>query len=323
MRRIELSNDLIKRVEDFNNKIFTTRRLTGHNPFVLPLRGLIKLFRDVTTTIDQRNYIRKLYKEYNQLLNLKPSEFTSKKNEFDAIYYIDGVKNSPSSNFGKKVVEALRYDAYRESEYPKILNELGWNLKTCFYCNYSGTITVLNNHKYTTFYDLDHVMPKSIFPFLATSFFNFIPSCANCNRNKTNKIIPNLNPFFEAGEANTKLERVFKISNKSKVEFYVSNNKVKIAIEVENTINNINLNDYSDITDLKLLYNTQKHEVEEILWKKKIYSQTYINDMKKIFSRFYLDKNQLNRILWGTDLDENTINDKPLAKFKFDLIVEK
>jgi hypothetical protein len=70
-----------------------------------------------------------------------------------------------------------------------------------------------------------------------------------------------------------------------------------------------------------LLYNSQKHIAEEILWKKKIYQTTYIKQIKQCFqSDILLNEKEINRILWGTDLDDKTINDKPLAKFKYDLI---
>lgn len=270
------------------------------------------------TCINQKKYLIKLYCEHEQLLNLNPSEFFSKKSEFDKLYILDGKKDSDSTKFAEKVVKALRYDAYRDSQYPKIVHDLGWSLKVCFYCNYAGTITVKNDSKYKTYYDLDHVLPKSIYPFLAITFFNFIPSCATCNRNKSNKIIHNLNPFYEIGETNTYLNSIFKISKKSKVSFYVSNKKDNLNIEVEDTINNVKKEDLDKIVDLELLYNSQKHEAEEILWKKKIYSKAYLKTIN--FNELKLKKNQINRILWGTDLDQETINDKPLAKFKFDLI---
>lgn len=324
MKRIKICTSLTQKVQDFNAKLFSDKRVTGKKCFVLPQKGIIKLFKEVHTTVDQRLYLKKIYKEYDQLLNLKPSEFSTKKNEFDTIYVIDGINGSPSTNFAKKVVEALRYEAYRDSQYPKILHELGWNLKACFYCNYAGTLTVLKNIKqYKTYYDLDHVLPKSIYPFLATSFFNFIPCCTSCNRSKSNQTITALNPFYESAENQTNLGKVFNISKKSKVQFYNNLNRNLIQIKVADTINNVSKVNLDRIVDLELLYNTQKHEAEEILWKKKIYSKAYFKSVQSAFSNLHLKKHEMNRILWGTDLNEDTINDKPLAKFKFDLINDK
>lgn len=323
MKRIKIDSSLTLKVYDFNSKLFCDKRVYGKKGFKLPKKGIIELFKLKHTTTSQRAYLKKIYKEYNQLLNLRPSEFLSKKNEFDAIYTIDGVNGSVSTNFAKKVVEALRYDAYRTSQYPKIVHEVGWNMRTCFYCNYAGTLTVFKDGNYKAYYDLDHIKPKSTYPFLATSFFNFIPSCASCNRSKSSKVILNLNPYYESIENITNLVRVFEVTKKSKVQFYNNLDRNLIQIKVADTINNVSKTELDKVVDLDLLYNTQKHEAEEILWKKKIYSNAYLKSVQSSFSELKLKKHEMNRILWGTDLNEDTINDKPLAKFKFDLINDK
>lgn len=318
MRRIKIDDNLVQVIENFNKELFNDKNAA----FVLPKKSLKKLFVTITCK-KQRRYLIKLYFEYEILINLKPSEFAQKKIEFDNIYTIDGVKKSTSTEFGKEVVQALRYDAYRDSQYPKLLNSLGWNLRSCFYCNYSGTLTLKKDNGYKTYYDLDHIYPKSICPFLATSFFNFIPVCACCNRCKSNHIIKNLNPFYEINEKDINLEKVFKISQKSKAQFYTNNDIDLIDITIADKVNNVDLVDMNKIIDLKLLYNSQKHEAQEILWKKKIYTKNYIKSIMSNFKKIMLNDKDINRILWGTDLDENTINDKPLAKLKFDLINDK
>lgn len=342
MKRIKIDTNLIKVVEDFNANLFSENiveyekkinkrigrkkirliKTKGKKGFKLPKNGLYDLYK-ITEDNDQKAYLKKLFKEYSQLLNLRPSEFLVKKNEFDAIYIIDGVDGSDSTKFAKKIVEILRYDVYRNSQYPKIMHDLGWNMKTCFYCNYAGTLTVLIDSNYKAYYDLDHVLPKSIYPFLATSFFNFIPCCASCNRSKSDKMITSLNPFYETNESDFTLSRVFYITQKSKVQFYNNLDRNLIQINVAGSINNISKTDLDNIVDLELLYNTQKHEAEEILWKKKIYSKAYFKSVQSAFSKLHLKKHEMNRILWGTDLNEETINDKPLAKFKFDLIKDR
>lgn len=315
MKQIKIDELLIKEVEEFNHKLFANKK----SSFKSPIENLNVLVNSVND-VNQASYVQKIINEYAVLLNLKPSEFTTKKQEFDAIYEIEDIKDSASNEFGKKVVAALRYDEYRSSQYPKIINELGWNLKACYYCNYSGTLTIEKRGKYKAYYDLDHVLPKVVYPFLATTFFNFVPSCASCNRSKSSHLIHGLNPFYENKEEVFLKQKVFSISNKSEAQYYSFNDKDKITICVADRINNINKENYNKVVDLESLYNSQKHIVEEILWKKKIYSKTYINQLKKDFVELKLGEKEINRLLWGTDLDENNINDKPLAKLKYDLI---
>ncbi|WP_010249785.1 HNH endonuclease [Myroides injenensis] len=344
MKRIKIDSDLARRVEKFNKELFSERQKN----FVKPLANL-RVLREKFYNKNQNNfvnYICLIEKNYFNLLNLKPSEFKKYINEFNLIFNFESLPSFKSKNkddkdliidlcyhnscsidelktFADKIIEAMRYDDYRDSEYPKFISELGWNVKTCFYCNYAGTLTVKKDKKYKTYYDLDHVLPKSMYPFLETSFFNFIPCCASCNRSKSNQLIPNLNPFYEIHELNINVDKVFQITQKSKAQFYVDSNKSHINIKVSDKINNVKKDDMNKIVDLELLYNTQKYEVAEILWKKKIYEEAYIKNIQSSFSKLKLKKHEINRVLWGTDLNEDNINDRPLSKFKQDLINDK
>ncbi|MEK6495450.1 hypothetical protein [Myroides odoratimimus] len=317
MKRIKIDSNLTLSVKSFNTNLFADK----DKRFVKPKEKLKILFNNLVIN-NQKNYLDKILKEYDSLLNLKPSEFSQKKQEFDAIYIIDNIEGSESTIFAKKIVEALRYDEYRDSQYPKLINSLKWNLKVCFYCNYAGTLTIKEGKKYKAYYDLDHVLPKSLYPFLATTFFNFIPVCASCNRKKSNKIINNLNPFYEDTEKGVGLGKIFEITKESKAQFYLDFDKNQIEIKISDKINKITTTDFNEVVNLESLYNTQKDEAEEILWKKRIYTKEYISTIQSSFSSLKLKEKEINRFLWGTDLDEDKINDKPLAKFKIDLINE-
>ena len=73
------------------------------------------------------------------------------------------------------------------------VKELGLN--SCPYCNRNYTFVVdSENGKLRP--EIDHFYPKSIYPFLAMSFFNLIPSCSICNHTKSDMIKENLeNPY--------------------------------------------------------------------------------------------------------------------------------
>lgn len=340
MKRIKINDKLVQSVKKFNDELFNTKRKDFKKP-IIKLKELKESYNNKQDLFT--SYICLIEKNYSTLLNLKPSEFKKWIVRFENILDIKSLPNFDSKKqndkkilkslcskyqceekelkgFADKIIAALRYDDYRDSEYPKVINDLGWNIKTCFYCNYVGTLTVLKGNKYKTYYDLDHILPKSIYPFLATTFFNFIPCCSSCNRTKSNQVIPYLNPFYQCMGIGINVNTVFEIAKKSKTQFYTNFDKRQIKIVVSDKINNIKKEDYDKIVNLELLYNTQKHEAEEILWKKKVYEDTYIKSIQSSFAKLDLKKHEINRILWGTDLDEDNINDRPLGKFKLDLI---
>lgn len=60
------------------------------------------------------------------------------------------------------------------------------------YCNevsiVSGEKVVDGNHEIWARYEVDHFYPKDKYPYLSTSFYNFQPSCGNCNGSKSDKL---------------------------------------------------------------------------------------------------------------------------------------
>lgn len=75
------------------------------------------------------------------------------------------------------------------------------DLKTCPYCNRNYTFLV-NEENGKLRPEIDHFYPKSIYPFLAMSFYNLIPSCSICNHTKSDKVEKSLeNPYEVKNES--------------------------------------------------------------------------------------------------------------------------
>lgn len=55
------------------------------------------------------------------------------------------------------------------------------SLSVCPYCGASPVVPYRNDAGNILGYQIEHYMPKSIYPFLAISFFNLFPACSDCN----------------------------------------------------------------------------------------------------------------------------------------------
>lgn len=77
----------------------------------------------------------------------------------------------------ERIIECLQYAKARV-----ILGEIHqqMGLKTCVYCN---TIPTMSKNG-EVFYQMDHYLPQSLYPFLGTCFYNLQPSCGVCNDHK-------------------------------------------------------------------------------------------------------------------------------------------
>ncbi len=116
----------------------------------------------------------------------------------------------------------------------KVISSL--NIPVCPYCNrqYITNYGEKNNEKTTA--DLDHYYPKSKYPYLALSLYNFIPSCQICNSRMKGDKEGHLYPYNdECGD-----KAIFKTSN--------------------NSINGI-LN--SKATDFEIEFDIQEHKITQ------------------------------------------------------------
>jgi len=82
--------------------------------------------------------------------------------------------------------------------------------KTCPYCHHSYTHTVVaDDGSFRP--PLDHYYPKKLYPFLALTLINLVPSCHTCNSSLKKdcdfKETPHLHPFFDAETINFHCEK--------------------------------------------------------------------------------------------------------------------
>ena len=184
------------------------------------------------------------------------------------------------------------------------------NLKTCPYCNRNYTF-VVNESDGKLRPEIDHFYPKSIYPFLAMSFFNLILSCSICNHTKSNKIKEALdNPYDIQKNSYRFTYRPnsidFAIVEKEKYDFD------NFEIELKGNPSNI------ELFKLKQLYKQHKDIVLELLIKKAYYPQSYIDEL----SNFGFSQDEVYRYLFSNYNKEDDLHKRPLSKLVRDISEE-
>lgn len=138
------------------------------------------------------DYINLLIADYPKVLTLEPIEWKQYLDKYNEV-----LKREPdmlkakvayrkmetkvlTGKLYERIIECLQYAKARV-----ILGEIHqqMGLKTCVYCN---TIPTMSNHG-EVFYQMDHYLPQSLYPFLGTCFYNLQPSCGVCNDHKKTK----------------------------------------------------------------------------------------------------------------------------------------
>lgn len=320
MRRIKITDDLISKVDSLYKDELDTQKIKDQLLVLSTKRGY--------RCGKQHSYLLMIVNNYDTIQRLKPSEFNVWKMEFDSIIPSSKI----TTKFYNTIVEEMGYSGFRKREYLRFAQKL--QLKSCAYCNAQLTTIAdvefykRNNKKkgqvkgnvrlqYATF-ELDHFVAKSEYPFLATSFFNLIPSCAYCNKSKST------NPIgFHLYSEDEDLDFFrFYLKPESIQKYWSSKKNSDLEVELISGENGndaltVELNERFHINGI---YNTQKDIIEELLHKREAYRSAYKKGLTSILDKkLFPDEAMIDRLLIGTYTKKEEIHRRPLTKFTQDI----
>ena len=331
MKRILITPEIEQIANDFSTTLFTGRNANFEKPKdnLLLLEAKLRAKR---TGIKYADYIHEIHYNYHDILKLKPNEFDRyKRSHFSNLTdaelkasvkgfsKVDGIKGT---KFYKLVVGAMRYDELQKEDLRPYIKKIG--IKTCVYCNAQYAVTTSKNNGQRVTYQLDHFKPQSEYPFLCTSFFNLQPSCGHCNQSKSNNLAlfglytedyNELNPFL------------FHVDRKSIIKYMLSHNcdclNIKLDVHPKSVQNLGLLQNHQDRFHIDQIYSEFTDAAEEIIWKAKIYNQTYrdqlMREFKKLFPNGIID---FPRFFYGFYIGKEDILKRPLTKLMQDFAKE-
>lgn len=287
--------------------------------------------------IQYPNNIENLKSEYLKIFNI--SELQEKAKYILQGLSIPNVKDLLTADFRQLVEICQKYKKMKKTkeESEDLLNNVfkyktyysdiavffveSLNISTCYYCemSYVNSFTNIENGKTKRQFDLDHIIPKSDYPIVALSLFNFVPSCKVCNSKTikgareyidiTNseeavKLSPSSNEYNFENEVNiaaiSKSGSTFFLKDKEScyIEFQTSNPTYQKEIQF------FHLNeryDYHKILALRLLEKQAQYpdsniqKISEIIGKspedirEAIFNEQFINEHHRTFSKMYKD----------------------------------
>lgn len=211
----------------------------------------------------------------------------------------------------------------------KLLSLIG--IEVCPYCqrNYISSFEE-NNDKRTTA-DLDHFYPKSLYPFLALSLYNFIPSCQICNsrfkgsKDTYNSVYPYEESFDDLGaKFKSSKEIIYEILGEKDSEFFINidyeNLKDEDNKKIQNSISNLGLD--------KVYKKSHNHYIKDLLENIEKYPKNYLESCIEIFDEYCKDENEKEKIIkYFIDIVKEPYrkrieNGEPLAKLTKDILDE-
>ncbi|WP_074037978.1 hypothetical protein [Exiguobacterium profundum] len=190
-------------------------------------------------------------------------------------------------------------------------------ITVCPYCNRQYITPFLSNSGRVRA-DIDHFYSKKRYPYFSMSLYNLIPSCKQCNQSlKGEKQFPfdGLHPFEHS------LHDYFRFKA---IKSYSQDN-IEIALE---TVNHQpkNIKDYLEIFKLGPLYSYHDNHAKELVKKRKIYNENYLEDLLENdfagIKKSFRDIDDLKGFIVGYTVDLNLLGKEPLAKLRRDLAIQ-
>lgn len=258
--------------------------------------------KEIANLLSANSFQLKLYIEYFRLkystaLGVKDQ----KKEDWAELYKIlrEDIFEKEYKNWGGRT---YAYGAYY------FVEKLG--LKTCPYCNRNYTFIVdEDNGKLRP--EIDHFYPKSLYPFLAMSFYNLIPSCQICNHTKSNTLKEELENPYDITPNSYNFTYIPKNIDFTLVEdnkYNFDNFEIKISGKKDNL----------ELFKLNELYEQHKDIVLELLVKKVYYPKSYIEELEG----FGFKQDEIYRYLLCNYQKDEDLHKRPLSKLIKDISVE-
>lgn len=224
--------------------------------------------------------------------------------------YILSQRNSGLVNF--KQYKDIFEDLYEknlskvDASFKKPFFNLFEDINVCPYCNrnfinpiYKENSVGTDNKNQSP--DIEHFFPKSIYPFLSLSISNLLPSCAFCNKIKS-----------DVDTFQNNCLSPYEIKNSDfRFDFFLDTNQVKKVKLISNT----NCKN-SEILYLESLYNdVHSKYINDIFDDVLKYPKTYKDSLKK---EFKLTESDYKKVFRNYH-DEKDFNKQPLSKMTKDL----
>lgn len=180
------------------------------------------------------------------------------------------------------------------------------DVRVCPYCN-RQYITPIYKKRGKVRADLDHFYPKSKYPYLSMSIHNLVPACKFCNSSLKGK------KEFSPDDINP-----FEYSYDDYFKFSVDPDDFSIKI-TKTTSSNKAITNYLEMFKILDLYQYHSNQAEELVRKRMIYTQPYIDGILKENSELFKSEEELLELIVGYVKDSSQINNEALLKLRRDI----
>lgn len=262
------------------------------------------------------------------LFNYLPSTAYSSVGEFET-----EVKKL-TSNSWKGYVDTLK-EIFNYNKFTQAAE--GWSaydlvslaeVSVCPYCNRSFVTTLQKNGKKTRAV-LDHYYAKALYPYLALSLYNLIPSCYVCNSSfkgeidfyKDEAIYPYEEEFLNLATFKTDFndetpydyKYLLGLSKDFKITFKINTTDEELERKIKRSIKTFALED---------MYNSHLDIVKDLIRSGIVNNKSRIDEIYEEFSDIFSSREDVMQSLYLNYMDEKNLDKRPFSKLTQDICKE-
>lgn len=231
----------------------------------------------------------------------------------------------------KKLKKAFAYERFVDWKgTPKnpwcgrlLIKELAKKLKYCPYCN-AETVYAFDYGDKLARSAFDHYFPRIRYPYLGLSLYNLIPACARCNTSFKGDGFEGLHDMAHPHVANEDIHKGMKfhlIFDSANAFTSCTENDVNSVVFAERHRGQfpkgVMWNNVFHVSDAySALF---KSDAVDIYWKFAKYPQEYLKALSDELLRVGLPLPTVERMVYGTPLDPDKINEHRFAKLALDI----
>ncbi len=233
---------------------------------------------------------------------------------------VEFIKTNPKRYALTKKENEYFLEMYKRLPKPTFIKSL--DIKVCPYCNRNYIFNFNKNNKEEATAQLDHFFDKKSYPYLAVSMYNLVPSCSTCNQRKSSKEEDIFYPYLESfnDSAKFKYKGIMSITKDEKTDFLDSK---RVEFELEAIKDKEKVEKHIEVFNLKNVYKEHKDIVSELLQKREIYSDSYIDDLVKQYEgTLFKNREDLLRLITCGYMEDKDLDKRPLSKLIKDISQE-
>lgn len=221
-----------------------------------------------------------------------------------------------------RVIDYDKFNKKGTSPYNAYCLAESLQVNVCPYCNRTYTSTIIKeNRNMVVKPTFDHFYNQAAHPFLALSFYNLIPSCANCNSylkgEKGFQLTSHLHPFVDGFGKDAQFDFLFKEYKPERS--HPGNYQVFIRTDSSSSKHTRITGNLQDF-ELREIYKSHADVVGEISVKVDKESPYYAMALFKSLPSLPASKREFYRFYFGNYFDEKDFNKRPLAKLTKDIV---